>query len=369
MTDDQRWMRLALRLASRGRGTTHPNPMVGAVVVKEGQILSQGWHRRVGGLHAEVDALLPLGGRAAGATMYVTLEPCCHHGRTPPCTDALLRSGIGRVVVATLDPNPLVNGRGMDILEGAGLAVALGVLGDEARDLNRIHETWVTKRRPHITLKMAATLDGRTATRTGMSQWITGELARAHAHRRRAQAQALLVGVGTILADDPRLTARSGGRRGQQPARIVLDSRLRTPPDARIFDPRGGPVWIITTEAGASSPAAPSLRSQARVVPAGAGERVDLHEALRILHQADIADVVVEGGAEVAGGFLDAGLVDHVQAYLAPRLVGGRDAQGMIGGEGVASLEGALSLEGVRHLRLGRDWLIEGRTQPRQRDS
>lgn len=366
MTGDRRHMALALRLAARGRGATHPNPMVGAVIVRDGEVLSKGWHHRVGAAHAEVDALQPLLGRAPGATMYVNLEPCCHHGRTPPCTDAILQSGIERVVVAMVDPNPLVDGKGLRILEAAGVRVTVGVLEAQARELNHVYVTWATRARPHVTLKVAATADGRTATREGDTRWITSEEARAHAHRRRGEAQAILVGSGTILADDPALTARPPEGTARQPARVVLDGRLRTPPTARVMEDDGVPVWIFTAPSSLSLPQADVLARRVRLVAVGGEGKeagLDLRAALGALYEADIADLIVEGGPTVTGAFLDAGLADRWQAYLAPTLVGGAGALPMIAGSGASTLARAARLDRFRVARLGPDLLIEGAVQ------
>ena len=260
ISSDSAAMLRALELAASVHGRTWPNPMVGCLVVRDGVILAEGQTQRCGEDHAEADALSKIEFRAEGATMYVNLEPCCHWGRTPPCTDAILRSGVTRVVIGTADPHPLVNGQGIAALRAAGVEVEVGLHEDAARALNEAHWISSEQQRPFVTLKAAVTLDGRTATRSGGSKWITGEAAREHSRRERGLHQAVLVGVGTVLADDPRLNLRltESSSEVTEPTRVVLDSSLRTPPDARLFSTEGGPVWICTTEAQRSAKTCPS---------------------------------------------------------------------------------------------------------------
>ncbi|MBM3464963.1 MAG: bifunctional diaminohydroxyphosphoribosylaminopyrimidine deaminase/5-amino-6-(5-phosphoribosylamino)uracil reductase RibD [Armatimonadetes bacterium] len=291
-------MRRALELAARALGDTSPNPVVGAVLVRDGEIVGDGWHQRAGLPHAEVEALAAAGDRARGATLYVTLEPCNHQGRTPPCTEAVLQAGIARVVAAVADSNPLARG-GLAWLRERGVEVSCGLLEDEARRLNRFFFTWIARRRPFVTLKWAMTLDGRAATASGHSQWITGPEARALVHCERAAHDAVLVGIGTVLADNPRLDARVDGV-SKPRLRVVLDPRGRTPADARVLDPSLGPTLVLPTR--------------------------DLSEVLRGLAARDVLSVFVEGGPTVHGAFLRAGLVDRVLAFVAPKGVGGRAA-------------------------------------------
>ncbi|MBN2574637.1 MAG: bifunctional diaminohydroxyphosphoribosylaminopyrimidine deaminase/5-amino-6-(5-phosphoribosylamino)uracil reductase RibD [Deltaproteobacteria bacterium] len=325
-------MREALRLAERGRGSTKPNPVVGAVLVKGGKILARGFHRRAGQPHAEIEALAKVSMRAAGATLYVTLEPCCHKGRTEPCTQAILRSGVRRVVVGCCDENPLVSGRGIATLRRGGVIVRAGCLKEECRRQNRAFFTWIRGRRPWVTLKAAATLDGCIGDRTerrlrGTSRWITGRPARAAAHQLRAEHDAVLVGVGTVLADNPRLTVRLC-KTARQPLHVVLDSHLRTPPAAALLR-TSLPALIV-----AATPKRPdrALAVRQRWLTAAGAEvvflppdrdgRPALPALLRLLAAREVQSLLVEGGGRIHGAFVRAGLVDSVAVFLAPRLVG-----------------------------------------------
>ena len=362
MSSDKIFMRRALALAARGQGRTRPNPMVGAVIVCAGRVVGTGYHRRAGEPHAEVVALRAAGTRARGATLYVTLEPCDHQGRTPPCTAAILASGVRRVVAAHEDPNPRVRGRGLRRLRAAGLATRVGVLAAEARALNEIYLTWRTARRPFVTVKVAQSLDGKIATRTGDSQWISGPAARAYGQALRAQVDAILVGVRTVLADDPRLTCR-GPRPMRPPLRVVVDAALRTPPTARLL--RGGaPVLIATTRAAS---AARRRRLAARgaeiLILPGRHGRVNLRALLRELARREITHLLIEGGGELIASAVQAGVVDRWIAIIAPILIGGRLALTAVAGDGITSLRQAVPLQGVTWRRLGRDLVVEGRVR------
>ena len=361
MDPDLAWMTRALELAALGAGLTAPNPAVGAVLVRDGQAVGEGSHLRAGGLHAEALALAAAGPRARGATCYVTLEPCAHHGRTPPCADALVAAGVARVVVACSDPDPRVDGRGIGRLRAAGVEVVTGVAEAPARALNRAFLHRVATGRPHVTLKAAMTLDGKIAAVDGESRWITGEAARAHAHRLRFEADAILVGLGTVLADDPQLTVRRPDLPAKEPLRVVADSRLRVPASARLFTAGDPARAIVACTAPAPAGPAAALRARgARVLELPAdGGRVELRALLSALAQLDVLGVLVEGGAELAGGLLDGGLVDRVAFFVAPRLLGGRTAPGPVGGSGRA-LKAAVSLSGVTCRPMGEDLLVEG---------
>jgi diaminohydroxyphosphoribosylaminopyrimidine deaminase/5-amino-6-(5-phosphoribosylamino)uracil reductase len=358
--DDERFMRRALALAERARGLTSPNPMVGAVVVANDQVLAEGFHAAAGRPHAEIEALAAAGARARGATLYVTLEPCTHHGRTPPCAPAVVASGVRRVVVAATDPNPAVAGGGLAALRAAGLEVRAGVLQAEAERQNRAFFTAMRAGRPHVTLKAAMTLDGKIADAHGASQWITGEAARREAHRLRGESDAVVVGVGTVLRDDPRLNVRLDRPWPREPYRVVLDSRARTPVSAALIA-SGTPARAIV----AVAPDAPADRVRA-LETAGAtvarvaarGERVDPAAVLAALHAREVRAVLVEGGSEVHASFLENGLVDRVAVFVAPRLLGGRDAPSAVGGAGLA-LKDALPLGPFTITPLGEDVLLE----------
>ena len=355
-------MALALALAERGAGRTSPNPMVGAVLVKDGAVIGQGWHQRCGALHAEREALAACTADPAGATLYVTLEPCCHQGRQPPCTDAILAAGIARVVVGSGDPNPLVAGKGLDILRAHGVRVEAGVLREACDALNRVFFHYIRTRRPYVVLKYAMTLDGKTATRTGASRWITGEEARRRVHRDRGRYAAILVGVGTALADDPLLTCRAEG--GRNPLRVVCDSALRLPLGSNLVKTaREVPTVVAAARAEPARRAALEAAGCRVWDLPGPDGRVDLPALLDRLGQEEIDSVLVEGGAAMAGAFLDAGLVQRVQAYIAPKLFGGAEAPAPVGGTGVSLPAEALRLEGLTVTPLGDDILLEGEVE------
>jgi diaminohydroxyphosphoribosylaminopyrimidine deaminase/5-amino-6-(5-phosphoribosylamino)uracil reductase len=356
-SEDERYLRECLRLAARGRGRTSPNPLVGSVVVKDGLVLATGYHRRAGLAHAEVDALGKLGGRAPGATLYVNLEPCNHHGRTAPCTDMLLESGLSRVVVGMIDPNPLVNGKGVERLRAAGIEVQTGVLEAECRRLNEGFVSVMERGRPFVTVKLAATADGRIATRTGESSWVSGEPARAWVHRLRGVSDAVVVGAETARRDNPRLTARQA--HGRDPLRVVVDSRARLSPRARMLQEGDSPVVVATTAA------APEKRVRA-LERAGAevwrlrprGGRVDLGALLRALAARGVLTVLCEGGATLAGALVEAGLADKLCLFYAPKILGG--GVPILSGKGVARLAQAWRLTDVRWRPVGEDLLLEG---------
>ncbi len=353
------WMGRALRLAARGRGRTSPNPMVGAVIVKRGQVVGEGWHRQVGGPHAEVWALRAAGRRAKGATVYVTLEPCCYHGRTPPCTDALIAAGVAAVKCACLDPNPRVSGKGVQRLRRAGIRVEVGLLEEEARRLNEGYFKRVETGRPFVSLKAAMSLDGKIATTGGESQWITGEEARRFGHRLRARHDVVLTGIGTVLADDPALTVRLA--RGRTPLRVVADCQARTPPTARLLSADERPPVIAV---GMRAPAARVGRLEqagATVwrLPARAG-RLDLAALMERLAEEGANTVLVEAGGTLAAGALEAGVVDRVYFFVAPLLIGGAEAPTPVEGKGVRRLAEAWRLGPLKVRRVGGDVLLTG---------
>jgi diaminohydroxyphosphoribosylaminopyrimidine deaminase/5-amino-6-(5-phosphoribosylamino)uracil reductase len=360
-------MRRALRLAVRG--FTPPNPMVGCVLVQEGIAVGEGWHPVAGQPHAEAFALRAAGEQARGATAYVTLEPCSHWGRTPPCVDALIQAGIARVVAATQDSNPRVGGKGLARLRAAGVDVLVGVLEAEARRLNEaffhFHETGT----PFLTLKAAMTLDGKIATCTGDSKWITGPAARRYVHRLRAQSGAVMVGIGTLLADDAQMTARLPGvELPRQPLRIVVDSHLRTPPDAQAVRlaseaPIAQPLLIATTE-GASPERERALRQEGIEIlrlPATPDGRVDLTALCAHLARREVISVLAEGGGELHAALLSAHLAHKALFFIAPKIAGGRGAPTPVEGEGLAAISQAVALDALRVHRFRPDLAIEGR--------
>ncbi|MEW6724030.1 MAG: bifunctional diaminohydroxyphosphoribosylaminopyrimidine deaminase/5-amino-6-(5-phosphoribosylamino)uracil reductase RibD [Bacillota bacterium] len=355
--DDRQWMTEALRLAELGRATVSPNPMVGAVVLDAtGEAVGRGWHQRAGEPHAEILALREAGGRAAGGSLYVTLEPCCHYGRTPPCTRAIIDAGLRRVVVAAMDPNPLVAGRGIAELRSAGVEVEVGLLSGAARRQNEVFFTFMRERRPFVALKAAMSLDGKVATVGGDSRWITSEPARERVYRLRSQYDAILVGIGTVLADDPLLTARVPG--GQNPLRVVLDSRLRLPTASRLAATAGEVATLVMSGRGADPARERALTRLGIEVHRAAGSRPEPGELLPLLAQREITSLLVEGGPEVAAAFVAAGCVDKFLFFVAPMLIGGRSAPGPVGGQGPELLRQARPLVIETVEAVGADWLI-----------
>ena len=354
-------MRRALELAERGRGLTSPNPMVGAVLVtSSGEIAGEGFHAKAGAPHAEVEALRAAGARSRGATLYVTLEPCSHHGRTPPCATAVIDAGVARVVAAVADPNPLVSGRGFAALRAAGIEVVTGAGAAAAERQNRAFLTAMRESRPHVTLKAGMTLDGKIADLHGGSRWITGEAARDRAHRLRSESDAIVVGIGTVLRDDPELTVRLGEPWPREPLRVVLDTEARTPVGARLIRAGRPSAALIAVGAEAPRPRVEALAASGATVLScrTRDRRVDLGALLAELFAREVRAVLVEGGGEVHGAFLDSGLVDRVAIFTAPVLIGGRGATPVVGGAG-RELKSAIRLGGFTVTPLGDDLLIE----------
>jgi len=354
-------MRRALDLAGRAQGLTSPNPLVGAVVVRDGTVIGEGYHREAGAPHAEVEALKAAGERACGATLYVTLEPCIHQGRTGPCVPQVLAAGIRRVVVATADPNPKVDKRGIAALSAAGVEVTVGILEAEARELNRAFFTYIMERRPLVTLKAASTLDGKIAAWNRTSRWITGEPARQEAHRLRSRVDAVVVGIGTVLADDPLLTVRLPEPWPREPFRVVVDSQARTPLTARVLTAGRPERTLIAVTELAPRDRIRMLEAEGAtvlVLPARDG-RVELPTLLRALAEQEVTAVLLEGGGELNAAFLEAGLVDRVALFIAPLILGGARAPSLVGGGG-RSLKEAFRLSRLTVRQVGDDLLIEG---------
>lgn len=351
-------MSRAIELAARARHATSPNPMVGAVVLRAGDVVGEGYHRRAGGPHAEVAALRQAGESARGGTMYVTLEPCAHTGRTGPCAEAIVSAGVARVIIAHRDPSSKVSGRGIRRLRAAGVEVSVGDGEAEARALNTGWLRAINAHRPFVALKYAATLDGKTASRGGDSRWITGPAARRETHRLRHAYDAIAVGAQTVLIDDPRLTARGGGRGRRQPLRVVVDGRLRSDPGARVHATgEGGSVVLAACVAPAGrrrlfAVGGVDVEVLDSKVPSGA-------DLLAALHRRGVTSVLVEGGGELAWSLVREGLVDRVYAFFGPIMLGGRSAPSAIGGEGFERLADALRLDVVNVHRLGPDVLVE----------
>jgi diaminohydroxyphosphoribosylaminopyrimidine deaminase / 5-amino-6-(5-phosphoribosylamino)uracil reductase len=360
-------MTLALRLAAKGRGKTSPNPMVGALVVKNGRIVGRGYHHGPGQPHAEILALSQAGPHAHGATLYVTLEPCCHLlKRTPPCVPAVIQSGVRQVVVAMADPNRMVQGRGIAALRKAGIIVTTAVAQEEAAQLNRAYLHWMKTGRPYVILKAGMTLDGKIATAMGESRWITGLRARYDVHRLRSQVDAVVVGVGTVLKDNPRLTARLFDRplkpAARQPLRIVLDSRLRTPATAAVCQRQNrAKTLIVTTGRASQFRRRQFARAGVEVQPISAKNgRVSFPALLTMLGKRGVTSVLIEGGSTVNAVAWREKLVNHVVLYLAPILLGGQDAKAVIGGRGPKRMAQAIRLRHVTVRRIGEDVVVEG---------
>jgi diaminohydroxyphosphoribosylaminopyrimidine deaminase / 5-amino-6-(5-phosphoribosylamino)uracil reductase len=355
---DERFMRRALALARKGEGSVSPNPLVGAVIVRDGRIIAEGFHHCCGESHAEIDAIGHATETIAGSTFYITLEPCSHYGRTPPCVEALIANRPGRVVIGTVDPNPLVSGKGIGALKQSGIETKVGVLEEACRESNRVFFKYIRTGLPYVTLKFAQTLDSRIATASGHSHWISSPLSLRFAHRLRAVHDAILVGAGTILADNPKLTCRLV--RGRDPLRIIVDSRLRLSPDATVFSDGKRTLAVATRRAAAER----RLLLEKKGIevleigenPAG---RVDLHALLTLLGKREISSLLVEGGATVATSFLKATLVDRLIVILAPKIVG--EGVNAIGDLGIRRMENALGFSFRRVTHCGEDLILDAR--------
>lgn len=362
--NDADYMRLALQLAEKGCGWVSPNPMVGAVIVKDGRIIAQGWHHRCGELHAERDALAACAENPHGATMYVTLEPCCHYGKQPPCVDAILEAGIRRVVVGSGDPNPLVAGRGIAILRSRGIEVTEDVLREECDRMNRVFLHYIVTGRPYVVMKYAMTMDGKIAAYTGRSRWVTGEAARAHVQQLRHRYRAIMVGVGTVLADDPSLACHMKG--GRNPVRIICDTHLRTPPDALVVRTACEIPTVLATCCKDEERQEPYRQAGCQVLRLREENgHVDLRQLMEQLGADNIDSVLLEGGGTMNWAALQSGIVQQVDAYIAPKLFGGEAARTPVEGTGIADPARAFRLRSSRILQLGEDYLIESEVEQR----
>jgi len=360
MTPDP-FMSRAIALAERGRGHVEPNPLVGAVLVKDGRVVGEGWHEQFGQAHAEVNALAQAGERARGATCYVTLEPCCHFGKTPPCTDALIGAGVARVEAALHDPFPQVAGQGAARLQAAGIPVTFGLCEKEARRQNAPYIKLLQTGLPYVHAKWAMTLDGKLATKSGDSKWISNDAARRRVHEWRGQMDAIVIGIGTALADDPQLTARPAGPR--QALRIILDSQARLPLSSRLVQTaRQIPTMLVVAEQTPEEKRAAFLACGCQVLPAPVPKegKLDLKFLLAHLGKERCTNILVEGGGQVLGSFLDAGAIDEVHAFIAPRLIGGAGALTPIAGEGFESIEAGLSLADTKVEMIDGDIYVHG---------
>ena len=368
-------MRRALRLAARARGMTSPNPMVGAVIVNNGIIVAEDYHKKAGELHAEALAILKAGDKAEGSALYVTLEPCCHiDKRTPPCSKAIIKANIGRVIIAMEDPNPKVSGKGMRELKRHGIEVVEGLLKSEAQRLNETYIKYITTSKPFVILKVAMTLDGKIATPEGQSKWITGEQSRRLVHKMRSSVDAILTAVGTVKADNPRLTARPGKpgkgmasrNEAHQPERIVIDPLCEAPLDYHIFDLPPQTILIAKRTAGHDRQSEAKQRKKQALLDKGVeiieyqGERVDLEWLMRKLGRRGIASVMIEGGSSLGAYALQDGIVDKAVFFIAPKIIGGRHSLPAIGGSVFRRLEDAYNIRDLRTRKIGEDILVEG---------
>lgn len=355
---DERFMRRALALARRGEGSVSPNPLVGAVIVREGRIIGEGWHRCCGENHAEINAIRDATEAVAGATLYITLEPCSHHGRTPPCAEALIAERPGRVVIGAVDPNPVVSGRGIEALRRSGIDTEVGILGEACRESNRVFFKYIRTGLPYVTLKFAQTLDGRIAAASGHSRWISSPPSLRFAHRLRAAHDAILVGAGTVRTDNPELTCRLV--RGRNPLRVVVDSALRLPPEVTLYSD-GKPTVAVATHRAAPENRRILEKQGVEILEVGADRsgRVDLKQLLTVLGKRGLSSVLVEGGAAVATAFLKEGLADRLLVVLAPKIAGlGVNA---VGDLGIRSMEEALGFSFHRVTRCGADLILDAR--------
>ncbi len=346
---EETYMEKALELAKKGLGKTNPNPMVGALIVKDGAIIAEGFHEALGRPHAEADALEKAGSKAAGSTMYVTLEPCVHHGKTPPCADAIIKSGIERVVIGSIDPNPLVGGKGVEKLKNAGIKVKTGVLDEKNRALNKIFFHFMQEKRPYVVMKTAMSADGKTATKTFDSRWITNESSRYFVHELRSRLRAVMVGANTVIQDDPLLTARHK-EDCRQPVRIIIDARGEISSEAKVLrTTASAATWIVTTKKAPKEKLHAFEKRGARVIVADETKKgIDFRALMKRLAEDDIDSILVEGGSLLNASLIEAGLVDRLHLFIAPKIIGGKDAVSPVGGEGIAWMKDAQRLEFVQ---------------------
>ncbi|MGE4284780.1 MAG: bifunctional diaminohydroxyphosphoribosylaminopyrimidine deaminase/5-amino-6-(5-phosphoribosylamino)uracil reductase RibD [Clostridia bacterium] len=359
---NQEFMKRALELARKGWGKTNPNPLVGAVIVKDGDIVGEGAHEKLGSYHAEVNALHAAGDKAKDAEVYVTLEPCSHYGRTPPCAKTLIDAGVSKVIVAMKDPNPKVSGTGISMLKEAGIEVAIGVMEKEAKELNEIFIKYITQKLPFVIMKYAMTLDGKIAAYTGDSKWITGSNARSYVHEIRDRAAAIMVGVNTVKADNPYLTARIEGKKTSDPVRIIIDSKGTIPLDSNVLNMESEAHTIIaTTELMPHAKEEQLIHKGAKVIRTTArGSRVGLRELMSQLYHLEIDSILLEGGGTLNASALEAGIVDKALVFIAPKIIGGSEAPGPIGGKGVEKMENAWEIYNANIRQFDQDILVEG---------
>ncbi|MGJ9385475.1 bifunctional diaminohydroxyphosphoribosylaminopyrimidine deaminase/5-amino-6-(5-phosphoribosylamino)uracil reductase RibD [Salipaludibacillus sp. CF4.18] len=358
MTSHEFYMDLAIQNAKAMKGQTDPNPLVGSVVVNENRVVGIGTHLKAGEPHAEIHALRMAGEKARGGTIYVTLEPCSHHGRTGPCAVAIREAGLKRVVIATLDPNPVVSGNGVKILEDAGIEVIVGVLEEESRRMNEVFNKFIVQKKPFITLKTGMTLDGKIATYSLDSKWITSKEARYDVHQLRNENLAILVGVNTVIHDDPELTARI--QNGRNPIRIILDSNLRIPLDSKVIVDKLAETWLFTSKNVDLEKEKKLLSNGIKVVRTNGAKQVDIKEVVEILGGNHISSVLIEGGGTINASFLENRMIDKVVLYFAPKLIGGKDAPSFLEGSGIDKMRDAVELMDTDIMKVGKDFRLTG---------
>lgn len=365
---DKKYMKLALELAKKGRGRVNPNPMVGAIIVKDGDIVGRGYHKYFGGCHAEVNALKMAGDNAKGSDIYVSLEPCSHYGKTPPCANALVNAGIKRAIVAMTDPNPLVSGKGIEILKKNEIEVKVGVLEDEAKKLNEIFIKYITQKLPFVIMKTASTLDGKIATFSGKSRWISCDSSREYAHNLRNNIMAVMVGIGTVITDDPLLTTRLSGKQTRDPIAVIVDSKLRIPMNSKVLSTALKRKVIIASCKNVDKDKKDELKKMGIDVietPPMDG-KVDLRYLMRKLGYMGIDSILLEGGGTLNFSCLKEGIVDKVVSFISPKIIGGKDAKTSVEGDGVSEISESFKICNMDVKRIGEDTLIEGYMKKRE---
>nr|WP_320117478.1 bifunctional diaminohydroxyphosphoribosylaminopyrimidine deaminase/5-amino-6-(5-phosphoribosylamino)uracil reductase RibD [uncultured Marinifilum sp.] len=370
MNRDYKYMQMAFELAKKGIGKVNPNPLVGAVIVKNDKVIGKGYHEYFGGPHAEVNAFRSAKESVEGATMYVTLEPCSHYGKTPPCAEAIVKNKIGKVVIGMLDPNPLVAGKGAKIIEENGIEVDFGYLCEELTDMNRVFLKYIQSKKPYVVMKTAMTLDGKIASKTGDSRWVSNEKSRAKVHELRNKLAAIMVGVDTVIADDPMLTTRLESREGRNPIRIVVDSNLRIPLDSRILNSSVEAKTILAVTENAKSDkieAVEALGNKVLVIDS-LNERVDLQKLMIKLGEEGIDGILLEGGATLNFSALQTGIVDEVISFIAPKIIGGAEAKSPVGGDGIELMKNAIQLSDIKIDQIDQDLVLTGRIKKNSED-
>jgi len=360
---DYKYMQLAYNLAQKGCGGVNPNPLVGALIVKDDRIIGEGYHEIFGGPHAEVNAFRSAKESVEGATMYVTLEPCSHYGKTPPCAQAIVDNKIARVVIGMLDPNPLVSGRGVKLLEEHGIEVESDFLSAELAQMNRVFLKFIQSKKPFVIMKTAMTLDGKIASRTGDSRWVSNEQSRANVHELRNELMGIMVGVDTVIADNPILTTRlTGNKKGRNPIRIVVDSQARIPLDSKMLNTTNEAKTIVAVTSAANQNKVDQINSSGNevLVVAEKDGRVDLNQLMQLLGEKGIGGILLEGGATLNYAALESQIIDEVHAYIAPKIIGGNDAKTPVGGDGIEMMKDAVNLQNIRFENIADDILVIG---------